>query len=58
LSDQGSDTGGGEDEADIDLSPFLGGEENRDERSEAGLYVGDEKDEPVKATQAARRRGW
>ena len=56
LSDQRDETGGGEDEADIDLCPFLRCEKDRDERSEAGLHVGDKKDEPVEATQTARRR--
>jgi len=34
----------------------LRGQIDRNERPEAGLHVGDEKDEPVEAAQAARRR--
>jgi hypothetical protein len=34
----------------------LPGEIDRDERSETGLHVGDEEDEPIKSAQAARRR--
>jgi hypothetical protein len=34
----------------------LRGEKDRDERPEAGLYVGDTEDEPIKPAQAARRR--
>jgi hypothetical protein len=38
----------------------LRGEKDRDKRPEAGLHVGDEKDEPIKPAQAARggRRRW
>jgi hypothetical protein len=56
LSDQRDETGGRENEADIDLCPLLRGEVDRDERSKAGLHIGDEKYEPIKAAQAARRR--
>jgi hypothetical protein len=43
-------------ETDIELRPALPGEVDRHERAEAGLYVGDEKDEPIEPAQAARRR--
>ena len=54
LSNQRDETGGREHEADIDLCPFLRGEEDRYEWSETGLHIGDKKDEPIKATQTAR----
>ena len=38
---------------DVDLGPFLRGEIDRDERTEAGLDVGDEEDEPVEPAKAA-----
>jgi hypothetical protein len=56
LSDQGDDAGRGQNQADIDLCPFLRGEKHRDERAEAGLHVGDKEDEPIKAAQAASGR--
>ena len=56
LRDERHETGRGENKADIDLRPFLGGEEYRDEGAETGLHVGDEEDEPIEAAQAAPRR--
>jgi hypothetical protein len=40
-------------EPDIELGPSLRGEIDRDEGSKAGLYIGDKKDEPIEAAQAA-----
>jgi hypothetical protein len=56
LRNEGHETGRGENKADIDLRPFLGGEEYRDEGAETGLHVGNEEDEPIEAAQAASRR--
>jgi hypothetical protein len=38
-------------QADVDLRPFLLGQIDRNERTEAGLHIGHEKDEPIKAAQ-------
>jgi hypothetical protein len=54
LPDERNEARGGKDKADIDLRPFLRGEKDRDKGPEAGLYVGNEKDEPIKSAQAAR----
>ena len=56
LPDQRDETADGENEADIDLRPFLGGQIDRDERAETGLHIGDEEHEPVEPAQAALRR--
>jgi hypothetical protein len=57
LSDQRNETGGGENETDIDLRPLLSGQKDRDERTKAGLNVGNEEDEPIEPAQAVARRG-
>ena len=44
-------------EADRGLRPALGRQIDRDERAEAGLYVGDEEIEPVEAAAGGRGRG-
>jgi hypothetical protein len=56
LPGQGDKAGGRQHEADVDLCPFLSGEIDRNERPEAGLDVGNEKDEPVEPAQAPVRR--
>jgi hypothetical protein len=56
LPDERDETADGENEADIDLRPFLGGQIDRDERAETGLHVGHEEHEPVEPAQAALRR--
>jgi len=55
LADQRDDASRGQNQADVDLRPFLRSEKNRDERAEPGLHIGDEEDEPIDAAQAARR---
>ena len=55
LADQGDDAGRRQNQADVDLRPFLRSEKDRDEWAEPGLYIGDEEDEPIEAAQAARR---
>jgi len=47
---------GRKDQAYVDLGPFLRREVNRHKRPEAGLDVGDKKDEPVESAKAFRRR--
>src|ERR1700691_3434617 len=56
LADERNETSRRQDEADVDLCPLLRGEKDRDKRAKAGLHIGDEEDEPVKAAQAAC--GW
>ena len=55
LPDQRHEAPDRENEADIDLGPFLRGQVDRDEWTKAGLHVGDEEDEPVEPAQAAPR---
>ena len=55
LSDQGDKTANGEDEANIDLRPFLAREIDGDERPEAGLDIGDKEDKPIETPPAPRR---
>jgi len=45
-----------ENEADVDLRPLLRRQVDGDERTKAGLDVGDKENEPVQTAQAARRR--
>jgi len=56
LPDERNETRSRQDEPDVDLGPVLRSEINRDERPESGLYVGDEKNEPIEPAQAALRR--
>src|SRR5580658_4224805 len=56
LADERNEASRGQDEADVDLCPLLRGEKDRDKRAKAGLHIGDEEDEPIKAAKAAR--GW
>ena len=56
LPDQRDETGRRQNEPDIDLGPSLRGEIDRDERSESGLHVGDEENEPIEPAQAPPRR--
>ena len=59
LADQRDEAADGEQEADIDLRPFLLGQVDRDEGTEPGLHVGDGEHEPVEPAQAgARGSGW
>lgn len=62
LSEQADYAADGENETDIGLRPFLAGQIDGDEGTEAGLNVGDAKDEPVQAAQAfprwSRSRRW
>ena len=43
LPHQADDAADRQHETDVDLGPFLRGEIDRDERTEAGLHVGDER---------------
>ena len=54
LADQRDEAGRRKHEADVDLRPLLRREIDRHERTETGLHVGDEEDEPIEAAQAAR----
>ena len=55
LPEQPDDAGNREHEADLALRPFFRGQIDRDERTKAGLHVGQEEDEPVERAQAPRR---
>jgi hypothetical protein len=56
LPEQADQSADGEDQADIDLGPFLAGQVDCNEGAEAGLNVGDAEDEPVQPAQAFPRR--
>ena len=56
LPEQGHDAADRQDQADIDLRPFLRGQINRDERPETGLNVGHAEHEPVETAKTAARR--
>jgi hypothetical protein len=56
LPEQANDTADRQHEADLDLRPLLRGQIDRNERTEAGLNVGEKEDEPVEATLAFARR--
>jgi len=46
----------GQDQPDIELRPSVCGQIDRDERTEAGLDVGEKKGEPVETARACSRR--
>jgi len=46
----------GQDQPDVELRPSMRGQIDRNERTEAGLDVGEEKGEPVEAARACARR--
>jgi hypothetical protein len=52
LSEERHDATHREYQADFDLGPLLGGQIDRDERTESGLDVGEKEDEPIKPAAA------
>ena len=52
LAQQAREAADGEDQADVDLRPFLGRQIDREEGTEAGLDVGNEEGEPVEPALA------
>ena len=55
LAQQRDQAGDRQHQADLDLRPFLRRQVDGDERTEAGLHVGDKEDEPVEPLQALPR---
>jgi hypothetical protein len=55
LSSERDEAPDGQNESDIDLGPFLRGQVDGDERTEASLDVGDGEDKPVQSSSAAPR---
>jgi hypothetical protein len=56
LAGERHQSAGGQNKADVELGPGVRGQIDRDERTEAGLDVGEEKGEPVKPARARARR--
>jgi hypothetical protein len=56
LTSERHQSAGGQNKPDVELGPGVRRQIDRDERTEAGLDVGKEKGEPVKAARARARR--
>ena len=56
LAGQGDKSARGQDQADVELRPLVGGQIDRNERAQPSLNVGKEEGEPVKTTRTRVRR--